>query len=424
MIKEYFSNNKYLIVILLFFSCFFIYNLNFLYIGSYDTITNILMPITIINEKNFDFNEYSNVSEFYNNGEVIYPFTEVNGRLISFYPILTGILNLPVFIIAKQLGVDLYSFRLTLSKISSSLIASLAVVFIYLTLKQILRKPSTALFFTLIFAFATNIWALVSQGLWQHGPSILFISITLFLLFNNNKKYLPLTGIFLGLLVFNRPVNFLIAFLLLMYIFFNERKKFYLTFFLFLIPLITLFIYSYIYWGNFSSLGQGNKISEGFYGNLLGGLVGTLFSPARGLFVYTPIFIFSFIYLFYLLFSKKAEDIYKYLAIITIVILLTYSLWGDWYGGSGFFGYRFLTEILPLLVIFLVLTWKNYIKYKKSLIIIFFILLVYSIFIQIIGFSYFSSVDPYLISEINIHPEVVWDFKKSDIYYCLEKFWQ
>lgn len=414
MIAWFFKKNKYLPSLLLFFITLIIYNLNSYYVGSADTTPNILLPISLIKEGNFDFNEFYNRE--INNNQLPYLFREVNGKIISSYPTMPGILNLPVFVISFILGFNIDAYYLELSKISSSIIVSLAVLFFYLTLKQILNKPKNALFFTIIFALATNVWALASQGIWQHGPALLFVNLSLFFLFNKSEKNRPWAGLFLGLTIINRPVNSLIALPLLVYIFFIQPKIKWKTLILFTLPLIFIAIYSLYYWGNIFSVGQKFFADGGsFNGNLVTGLAGILVSPSRGLFIYTPLFIFSFIYLFYQLFSSRSLPIYKYFAIIVILVLLLYGKFSAWWGGCIFYGYRYLIDLIPFLVIFLAKFWEEQLNNKKSLKVILIILFFFSVYVQLIGAFFPPLLYPEKNCETNFRSQARWDLKRSDL---------
>ena len=170
---------------------------------------------------------------------------------------------------------------------------------------KICKKQSTAILFALVYAFATCVWSVACRGIWQHGPSLLFITIALFLLFDSNIATIPYAGFFLGMAVFNRPVNIVIVLPLSIYIFHSYKVKFkeYLAWAA--IPISLLCWYSYAYLGNIFTLGQVHALK--LTGNFWPGLAGLLISPNRGLFVLSPIFIFSFVYLIYLLFSKNTK---------------------------------------------------------------------------------------------------------------------
>ena len=92
-----------------------------------------------------------------------------------------------------------------------------------LWLTKICKKRITAILFSLIYAFTTSVWSITSRGIWQHGPSLLFITISLSILFSKKENLIPYSGFFLGMAVFNRPTNMLIALPLTIYVFLYHK---------------------------------------------------------------------------------------------------------------------------------------------------------------------------------------------------------
>lgn len=392
--------------LLLFLFTLLIFNIKFRYIDSGDTRPNELLPISIINEHNLDFNEFVSLEK-----KLPYYFKNVRGRIVSAYPIVPGILNTPVFFIANLLGIDLMENNKLLSMFSSSIISSLSVVFMFLCLINICQRRRTAIIFALVYAFATSVWSVTSRGIWQHGPSLVFITISLWLLTDENNELIPYSGFFLGMAVFNRPANIMLVLPLAMYVFFHHRKKFHRFAFLATMPAILMSWYSYVYWHNIMQLGQFLGI-KGFSGNFLKGLAGLLFSPGRGLFLFTPISILSFIYLFYVLFSKKEKPLYKHMAAAGILLILLYAKWFMWWGGFCF-GSRLLIEIIPILIIFLALYWEKFVAHSLCLKTIFSCFLFFSVYVHFLGAFYFPSFPKNIKFK-----EYLWDIKDSEITKC------
>ena len=172
------------------------------YHESGDTVPNELLPLTIINEQNLDFNEFL-VNSKYDFSKMIsrssgipYFFSRVNERVISNYPIIPGILNLPIFFVAYVSGMDLHKNRISLSHITSVTVSLVSVVFIYFCLTSLCTKKNTAIFFTLVYALGTSVWSVASKAIWQHGPSVMFLSIALFFILNKNGKFISYSGFF------------------------------------------------------------------------------------------------------------------------------------------------------------------------------------------------------------------------------------
>jgi hypothetical protein len=154
---------------------------------------------------------------------------------------------------------------------------------------------------------------------------------------------------------------------------------------------------------------------------MITGLVGLLASPSRGIFIYTPIILFSIVGYFKI--SKLSNsNVKKFLLISGISILgqiLIYSAFVIWWGGWSY-GPRFLTGILPVLFIFLGLYLKDAhinIKQKTNLFIIFIfsILLIWSIFVQFVGVFYYPNGYWDGSPSVDLHPEKCWYWNDTQI---------
>jgi hypothetical protein len=65
------------------------------YVGSGDTEPAELLPISLLTEGNLDFNEFKS------SGDLLYAYVRIGGRVVSSYPIMAGLLNVPVYAIAR-----------------------------------------------------------------------------------------------------------------------------------------------------------------------------------------------------------------------------------------------------------------------------------------------------------------------------------
>ncbi|PWB69877.1 MAG: hypothetical protein C3F07_18205, partial [Anaerolineales bacterium] len=84
---------------------------------------------------------------------------------------------------------------------------------------------------------------------------------------------------------------------------------------------------------------------------LLLGLAGTLFSPGRSIFLYSPILCLA-IPGAWIFFNKKDKSLSIVCAAIILTYVLTISSWHAWDGGWSW-GSRLLTPIIPILGIFI-----------------------------------------------------------------------
>ena len=161
--------------------------------------------------------------------------------------------------------------------------------------------------------------------------------------------------------------------------------------------------------------------SFGGYTGLIVPFMGLLVSPSRGLFVYTPIMLFSILgYLrIFQLTNSRIRNFLFVLGISILALIIVYASFGMWWAGWSY-GPRFLTGMLPALAMFLGLYIKDIsfdIKNKRNLLVIciFSILLVWSIFAQFVGAFYYPNGGWDANPNVDLHPEKVWDWKDTQI---------
>jgi hypothetical protein len=312
-----------------------VFLIGFRYVGSGDTEPAALLPISLLRGGDFDFREFVDPAE-----PLPYWFRRVDGRVVSTYPIPPGLLNLPVYAVADAIGIDLLVWKDRLSLISAAWISALSVLFMFLVLTRVSTTRARAFFFTLVYAFATCVWSVASRALWQHGPSLLFVTSALWLLWKGSAWTTSAAGLLLGLAAVTRPTNALIAVPLGIYVFRYRHSTFSFAALGF-VPVLLQSLYAWVYWGSPFSLGQGNPIPQvaNFGGNPFIGLAGLLVSPSRGLLVFSPIFLFSAVGAVDAWRRRRDEPLYRYFAIGTALLPLVYAKWSIWWGGHTF-GYR------------------------------------------------------------------------------------
>jgi len=112
--------------------------------------------------------------------------------------------------------------------------------------------------------------------------------------------------------------------------------------------LIGVGVYNYARFGSLGETGYSNEAREGFSSPLLVGLYGLLLSPGKSLFVYAPILLTC--PRGWGILRRTHPGVFVVLAAIVTGQLLLHARWYMWWGG-GTWGPRFLTIILPLLLV-------------------------------------------------------------------------
>jgi hypothetical protein len=267
-----------------------VYLAGFRYVGSGDTRPAELLPIALLRGRGFDLTGLIDPAEKYP-----YWYHRVGDRLVSSYPILPGLLNVPAFAVARAAGVDLEANRERLSLITASLLCAASAFFLFQALVLISSRRRDAFGLTLLYAFGTCVWSVASRAMWQHGPSVFLLTGALWLLLRGDRASAAASGLLLSLAVVNRPPNVLVAAPLVLFVLRRRREALPLFAALAGVPLLLHAAYASVYLGSPVSTGYWNPIPEvaNFRGNPFVGFAGLLVSPSRGLFVFDPFFLFA-----------------------------------------------------------------------------------------------------------------------------------
>lgn len=393
---------------ILFLICLAVYLANGTIIASADTVPNTLLGFNFLQHHRIDFDNFRGTG--YQSPSSYWLKNMPSGHLNSIYPIGPALISFPICVcfwvylklIHVQLDITSFAFehyRQLFEHLAASTIASLSVVLFYLS-SRLKFSQTTALTTSCVFAFATNMWVTCSQALWQHGSSNLMLLATFYSLLRacrattkpKLRVCLMAAGLCCGLLPVIRPTNliFLIAFVLYPLRRFRVEALFFLLGCLSLVPGLS---YNNVYFGTLLG-GYGNPM--GPFGIALvyfqASCLGILFSPSRGLFVYSPVLIFSASGIWQLLKKlQSATDEEQLIMCLTVASLLhcsVYFFYYMWWGGHCY-GPRFMTEALPMLV-FLINWFIAEIARNKSIVnrlksALFALLFTFSLGVQIVG---------------------------------------
>jgi hypothetical protein len=408
--RKFFRHNYIMLFVLLSLP-FLVYNSNFRLIGSGDTQATGVLPLSLLQQGNLYVDQFASlyIGNIWN---VPYFISFQKGHWLSAYPVVIPILVAPLYIPLAwffnhyHISYDhLLALRLIefMEKLSASFVASLSVIFLYLALCR-LTSHSVAFGLALVYALASNTWVISSQALWQHGMAELLISLTLWLLLISDSSHRTLIGAGLAsaLVVANRPANLIVVAFLSLYVLHRFRSSSW-RFFL-LPPFVgTLFLsYNFFYFGTPTGV-QG--VHSGWSTPLLTGLAGLLVSPSRGLFIYTPWTLFSCWGMMQAWRSSYESPLFRYLSLGVIGEVLLYAKWGEWWGGTSF-GPRFLTDILPLLIVLLLPVLQSIMR-RRLVGAILAVTVFVAFSVQVLGaYFVFSGAD---------HQSQRWSWRKSQL---------
>jgi hypothetical protein len=381
-----------------------------------DSLWSVYTTISLVREGNLNIDEYSSLfpKTFFAN------ITEIGGHTFNYYPYGVSILAIPHIWIASKWyalkGKDfqekiLSSSTISLEKNISSSLLSISAVLFFLISFHITKSVPKSLLVVFLHSFCTIIFSTVSRGLWQHAGSILLLSILLLFIVLNKKSLFILSALPLFFSYAVRPTNLLpIFFLGLIFIYLLREKS---IGFIFLGGLILSFFYLFNYFemGNllhpyydFRKVQGSNTFYEALAGNLI--------SPARGLFIYSPIFLFSFLGIYYK-WKEETLSLFDYAIFLTVLfhwVLVSRNL--NWWGGHCY-GYRLLSDMIPFFVFYLIFFLK-YANLKSPIFALFILSIIFSLFINFQGANrmetYYWNLQPSNIDENSFR---LWDWKDA-----------
>jgi hypothetical protein len=360
-----------------------------------DTIGTQLLPFSILHDHTIYLDD---ATYFLNHDFYSYRFVNIgNGHYVSLFPLVTPLLITPLYAIPVLLNIPIIdSTILVMTHISAALISAFAVIFVYVTCKY-LTTQKIALLSAFIFAFATSTWSISSQTLYAHGMVELLLAVMLYLVIRNEIQQsawnVVALGICTGLFIFNRPSDAILVIPIALYVLWYHRKEIVYYISAGFVSGLPFLIYNELLFHNPLG-GYGQIVSRLTFGvTTLSNFIGLLVAPNVGLFIFSPILLFSIIGFWLIKDSTKPfYTVMKWSVIAIAITILIYASFDDWTGGD-LYGPRYLTGILPYLIIGICIFLDDFVKkpHNNLFMAIIIVLIVISVFVQIIGMFYFES---------------------------------
>ncbi|GEM_PF-1023978 len=378
-----------------------------------DSIPNNLTALNIIYQKRLDIENFKS----YLLKTQLIGYVGVESKENILYPktpVINGILAAPYFFFSDRInGIhnfsaatffqkDYETYYQSVGKLYASLLVSISVFFIFLTTYALFENLFYALAGAFAYGFGTMAYSTAAQGNWQHGPSLLLISLSFYLflqfLKNRRKSLMIIVSTLLALATLIRISNLLFFIAVVLTLFFYREYRKVVT------SSIVLFFLSISTWTFSMSLigvpgGYNDEIMRSFQSfNLLYWLkviASLLMSPNVGLFVFSPIFILSALGIYRFIWRslknetilEKPVRIFLLASTVSFFLLLFFnSFWWAWEGGFSY-GPRLLTESIPFLIylgVYFIYSLRSTLT-KLAFSIIFFLLLFYSLIVHLVG---------------------------------------
>lgn len=329
-----------------------------------DTIPIKLQPISILEHGNLNLEVFrAGIPE-----SRAYGFYRAGGQLLSAYPPGAALTALPVYGAFKVLapepfdswrcayavpnGDDLPNVANYMERFSSSLISALSVVVFWLICVRVTKDRMSSLWFTAAYALGTSLLSTASLALWQHGPACLFLGLMILLLLKAEERgrwSLVLAGLSAGWAYVCRPTVAVALAPLALWVVWKFRWRA-LEFLLASAVLgVGVMVWNRVVYG--SAAGGYSQLAAVFVPFDWNVFLALLFSPSRGLFVFSP----------FLLVAAAAGlrsiprsplSLPAFCLYASVANLVLFSCWETWSAGSSF-GSRYLCEAALLLSLLL-----------------------------------------------------------------------
>ena len=339
-------------------------------IWSPDVLPNALLPFTLIREGNVNYDEFTGSGPEQLNREAYFfracglstatepakvprskggpPAPGPNDHVCSVFPPGMGLIALPFFLPAILAGLPALDLGLLLrvGHVAAAFYETIATLLLWATLRRLVSDRA-ALGLVLLYFLGTSVRTVASQALWQHPGVHLAVALALFLALHERRVSLRrefLSGLVLGLGGVVRQTTAIVAIGTA-----GPRVRATLvTLAGAALGIVPLLIFNWLAFGSPFEQGYGTKPFDTPPGE---GLIGLLFSPSRGLFVYEPWALLGLGGLVMARFTTgRIAERLGTLLLVWILVLLVYSTYAEWWGGRVF-GPRFLDDLAPVLIL-------------------------------------------------------------------------
>jgi len=312
-----------------------------------DVTFNSLLPWRIIQGEGLYF------SKEYVASKGSWGLLEVGNAFLPTFPMGPGFFGLPTALIQYLWSPEpIHKLISWNQKVTAVWIAALSAAVIYQIIFLISRKLWLSLLLTAAFALGTTQVTVSAAVLWQHGPAVLLLCLGLFFMIKGqlqDPSFYPLAALPLAFLPLIRTQTVLFYLAGLASVAILQPKKI-LQFLLWSLPGVGLTLWVNL--GLYHSLlgGYGYQASgNDFATPLLEGVLGSLFSPNRGLLVFSPFLILGIIG-WGIEWVKRSVVAISF-GLAAVLFFLVHAKYGHWHGGYCV-APRFSSELVPILVFF------------------------------------------------------------------------
>lgn len=284
---------------------------------------------------------------------------------VSTFGPVPGIVALPLvatFLAVNPLFYENVRLRATLLRLAAAgLVAGCALLLFRTACRW--TTPRRAMLIALVYGLGTCAWAISSQNLWQQTVSqaLLMAGAAAFLSRAGMARRVLLAGFCFGAATACRPTGAIALAAVGAYFLLLQRRRAWLFGLGAFPPLLGIAWYNTYYLGSPFTFAQslvGHDIAMEKTGSpelwqtpLYIGALGLLFSPSRGLLIFSPVLVPSF-WGMARVFRRPGWRELRPLAVYVVATMGLQAKWFDWWGGHAY-GYRPWMDVIPFLALFL-----------------------------------------------------------------------
>ena len=275
----------------------------------------------------------------------------------------TGLTAVPLAAAAQALGVPVQqspTAAYAVAGLTAKLLTAASVAMVFLTaLGLTTRRRALAL--AAAYGLGTCVWSISSHSLWQQTAELFFLSLGVLLVARGESAWVrgAAAGLALSAAAACRPTAAIVALAAAVYLLLCDRRAA-MAFVLAALPAaIGVLAYNAWYFGSpveFGQLVAGATVAKYKTGSadvwqtpLWLGAAGLLFSPSRGLLVYSPFLAAAFVGAA-LAWRGPRYAALRFLTFAVTLLWVPAFVWFDWWGGWTY-GYRPIVDSAPLLAV-------------------------------------------------------------------------
>lgn len=414
-------------ITLLLVAIFVVYHANVREFSSGDVTGNSLLPLSLLRDGDLYLDEFE-LRVHHRRWEIH------DGHVVSRYPILPGLLALPVYALGTALGIDrlgidaphgplggvLWPGVRFLGKLTASLFTIVSVYFVYAALRHRVGARAARAIAT-VYALGTATWTISSQGLWLHGCCQMMVAGALFCISktDGDSARMATAGTLASLAAATRVLTGILlpAFVLAEW---QRRRRFPWSLLVgpgLVFPVwiaYNLVFFDSLFGGQTNMMRDVSGSDSGlalFHMPILAGLTGLMFSPGRGLLTLSPVLLLAVPPMLSALW-KRDDPLHGWLAIGVLLFIGVLAKASFWHGGFCYCS-RYTADILPVLAFFLALAAART-RRPRLWWVVFSLLSSVSIAVQAIGAFYYPA-DP------APRPARLWSLRNSEVARCLRQ---